>query len=177
MRLIISTYLITMISCQNVSENKPTFVNTKHFFEHEITILSEQKTGIEKQVKYVAKTDSLTMYDKVNWEKELQAFTLIDLAKPSNRNTYIVDSSNYPNQIQIKYTSTENKQSLKTVKITKDLKYNIKVIEAVMIKTNSLYQSFNKLRYVTDSGFSIYGKQAVKLGDDSEYLINAKFIH
>jgi hypothetical protein len=166
-----------MISCQNVSENKPTFVNTKHFFEHEITILSEQKTGIEKQVKYVAKTDSLTMYDKVNWEKELQAFTLIDLAKPSNRNTYIVDSSNYPNQIQIKYTSTENKQSLKTVKITKDLKYNIKVIEAVMIKTNSLYQSFNKLRYVTDSGFSIYGKQAVKLGDDSEYLINAKFIH
>ncbi len=166
-----------MISCQNVSENKPTFVNTKHFFEHEITILSEQKTGIEKQVKYGAKTDSLTMYDKVNWEKELQAFTLIDLAKPSNRNTYIVDSSNYPNQIQIKYTSTENKQSLKTVKITKDLKYNIKVIEAVMIKTNSLYQSFNKLRYVTDSGFSIYGKQAVKLGDDSEYLINAKFIH
>jgi hypothetical protein len=177
MRLIIATYLITLVSCQNVSENKPTFVNTKHFFEHEITILTEQKTGIEKQVKYGAKTDSLMKYDKVNWEKELQAFTFIDLAKPSNRNTYIVDSSNYPNQIQIKYTSTENKQTLKTVKITKDLKYNIKVIEAVMIKTNSLYQSYNKLRYVTDSGFSIYGKQAVKLGDDSEYLINVKFIH
>jgi hypothetical protein len=177
MRLIIATYLITLVSCQNVSENKPTFVNTKHFFEHEITILTEQKTGIEKQVNYGKKMDSLMIYDKVKWEKELQAFTLVDLAKPSNRNSYVVDSSIYNNQIQINYTTTENKQTLKIVKISKDLKYNIKVIEAVLIKTNSLYQSFTNLRYVTDSGFSIYGKQSVKLGDDSKYLINVKLIH
>jgi hypothetical protein len=177
MRLIIVAIVTILVSCQNVSENKPTFFDTKHFFEHEITILTEQKTGIEKQVNYDKKTDSLMMYDKVNWEKELQAFTLVNLAKPSNRNSYVVDSSIYNNQIQINYTTTENKQTLKTVKITKDLKYNIKVIEAVLIKTNSLYQSYIKLRYVTDSGFSIYGKESVRLGDDSEYLINAKFIH
>ena len=177
MRLIIASCLITLASCQNVSDNKPTFVDTKHFFEHEITILTEQKTGIEKYLNYGKKTDSLMMYDKVNWEKELQAFTLIDLAKPSNRNTYIVDSNNYPNQTQTNYTSTENKQTLKKVKITKDIKSNIKVIEAILTKTNSLYQSYTNLRYVTDSGFSIYGKQSVKLGDESEYFINAKFIH
>jgi hypothetical protein len=177
MRLTIAACLITLVSCNNVRENKPKFIDTKHFFEQEITILTEQKTGIEKHLNYGKKTDSLMMYDKVNWEKELQAFTLIDLAKPSNRNAYIVDSINYPNQLQIDYTSTENKQTLKTVKITTDLNYNIKVIEAVLIKTNSLYQSFTNLRYVTDSGFSIYGKQSVKLGDDSKYLINVKLIH
>lgn len=177
MRLIIAACLITLVSCRNVSENKPTFVDTKLFFEHEITILTEQKTGIEKHLNYGKKRDSLMIYDKVKWEKELQAFTLVDLAKPSNRNSYVVDSSIYNNQIQINYTTTENKQTLKTVKISKDLKYNIKVIEAVLIKTNSLYQSYTNLRYVTDSGFSIYGKQAVKLGDDGEYLINVKFIH
>ena len=177
MRLIITTCLIKLVSCQNVSINKPTFVDTKHFFEHEITILTEQKTGIEKYLNYGKKRDSLIIHDNVNWEKEIQVFTLIDLAKPSNSSTFIVDSSICNNQTQINYTSREKKQTLKTVKITKDIKDNIMVIEAVMTKTNSLYQSYTNLRYVTDSGFSIYGKQSVKLGDDSEYHINAIFIH
>lgn len=177
MRLIIASCFMVVVSCQNASVNPTLFFDTKHFFEHEITLLTEQKTGIEKHLVYGKNKDSLIIYDTVNWEKELQAFTVLDLAKPSNRNAFKVDSSSSNYQTQINYTSTDKKQTLKTVKIARDGQYNIKIIEAVLTKTNSLYQSFAYLRYVTDSGFSMHGTQSVKLGDDEDYLINARFIH
>lgn len=177
MRLIIGACFMVLVSCQNATVNPTAFFDTKHFFEHEITILTEQKTGIEKHLVYGENKDSLTIFDTVNWEKELQVFTVLDLAKPSNRNAFKVDSSSSNYQTQINYTSTDKKQTLKTVKIVRDGQHNIKVIEAVLAKTNSLYQSFTYLRYVTDSGFSMHGTQSVKLGDDEGYLINARFIH
>ena len=177
MRLIIVACFMVLVSCQNTTVNPTVFFDTKHFFEHEITLLTEQKTGLEKHLVYGKHKDNLTIYDTVNWEKELQAFTVLDLAKPSNRNAFRVDSSSSNNQTQINYTSKEKKQTLKTVKIVRDGQYNIKVIEAVLSKTNSLYHSYTYLRYVTDSGFSMHGTQSVKLGDDEDYLINARFIH
>lgn len=177
MRLIIATCFATLVSCQNIPNNNVTLFDTKQFFEHEITLLTEQKAGIKQVLTYQQKQDSFIINDTVNWEKELQIFADLDLAKPSNKSAFKVDTINTNNLFMVSYTSTDDKQSLKKVVVTTDEKQNVKAIDAWMGKSNSLYQSQTILRYVPDSGFSVKGIQDVEIGNDTEYNIQTLFVH
>jgi hypothetical protein len=174
MRLITAIYFALLVSCQRIPDNNIRLFDTKHFFEHEITLLNEQKTGIKQVLIYQHKQD-ITINDTVNWKKELQIFVDIDLAKSSNKSSFKVDTTNTNNLFTVSFTSKDEKQNLKKVVVTTDEKQNIKAIDALMVKSNSLYQSKTILRYVPDSGYSVKGIQDVAVGNDMEYSIKALF--
>lgn len=175
MRLIIAACFATLVSCKNIPDNNKTLFDSKEFFEHEITLLTEQNTGIKQILSYQHKRDSFVLNDNVNWKKELQIFADIDLAKPSNKSLFKIDTVITNNVYFTSYTSIDVKQHLKQVVVATDQKQNVKSIDVVIKKTNSLYQSQTILRYVPDSGFSIKGTQDVEIGNDTEYSIQALF--
>ena len=61
--------------------------------------------------------------------------------------------------------------------VATDQKQNVKSMDILIKKTISLYQSQTILRYVPDSGFSVKGIQDVEIGNDTEYSIQALFVH
>lgn len=177
MRLILAACFAILVSCQSIPENNVTLFDNKQFFEHEITLLTEQKTGVKQELNYQHKKDSFIIHDTVDWKKELQIFADIDLAKPSNKSSFKIDTVITNNMYFTSYTSVDVKQHLKQVVVATDQKQNVKSIDILIKKTNSLYQSQTILRYVPDSGFSVKGIQDVEIGNDTEYTIQALFIH
>jgi hypothetical protein len=177
MRLIITICFATLLSCQNKPDNNIKLFDSKQFFEHEITLLTEQKKGVKQLLTYQNKKDSFVIHDTVNWKKELQIFADIDLAKPSNKSTFKIDTIITNKMFITSYTSRDVKQQLKQMVVTTDQKQNVKAIDVLMKKSNSLYQSKSILRYAPDSGFSIKGIQDVEIGNDTEYTIQALFIN
>jgi hypothetical protein len=177
MRLNTAIIFTTLLSCQNAPDNNLKLFDSKQFFEHEITLLTEQKTGIKQILMYQNKLDSIIIHDTVNWKKELQLFADIDLAKPSNKSVFKIDTLVVNNLYVTSYTSTDVKQQLKQMVVTTDEKQNVKSIDVLMEKSNSLYQSQSIFRYVPDSGFSIKGKQNVEIGNDTDYNIQTVFVH
>ncbi len=85
MRLIIATCFATLVSCQSMPENNVTLFDTKQFFEHEITLLTEQKTGIKQVLTYQHKQDSFIINDTVNWKKSCKFLQTLIWQNPATK--------------------------------------------------------------------------------------------
>ncbi len=152
------------------------YINTKQFFESEIQRLTIRKIGIEKQLSFDGKQQSINT-NAINWKKELDAFLAIDLQKNSYKNRFDIDTLVENDTLyQVRYTANDPKLDLRScIFWMYKSSQKIKGMEAIFNDRNSLYQSGKTLYYDINSGYSITGKQAVKLGNEIDYEILASF--
>lgn len=177
MRIALIFFLLLIFACSIKTTSTSDFFDTKSFFNHEIELLTKQKSGVSKRFVFINNNDSIILLDSVNWQRELQVFIDLDLAKPSNQSAFIVSNTEANGLIEKSYKAIDSAQELQTVIITTDNKQNVKIIEALLTKNNSLYKASKHLRYVTDSGYSINGNQQLKLGNNNTYQVAATFIN
>ncbi len=176
MRIALFLLLLVLFSCNTKIKTSSDFFDTTAFFNKEIKLLNKQKTGVIKRFTFINKNDSILVLDTVNWQRELQVFNDLDLAKPSNQNAFNVSKVEIDNYTETSYTAIDKSQELQSVIITTDAKQNVKIIEALLTKNNTLYNATKHLRFVTDSGYSVIGNQQLKLGNNNTYQVDATFI-
>ncbi len=169
--------LFLLVSCASKGDKtSETYIDTKQFFETEIKKLTLIKTGVQKQLWFDGKQQT-TSTQNVDWIKELDAFLSIDLQKASYKGRFDIDTLITNDTLyEVRYTANDIKVDLHSCvfKIqTSDQKMSS--IVAVFGDRNSLYQSVKILSYTVGKGYTVSGKQAVKLGNEIEYKIIANF--
>jgi len=177
MRLIIYFSIFCFLSCSNNAVKKvDNYFDTKKFFEQQIKSLKAQHVFIVKDMLFNGKRET-TKTDSINWEKELSAFALVDLLKPSYQGRFSIDSTKtMENKLRITYHSIESKSELRNIEIILN---NNSVPYSLFFEfknENAIYESEKKLIYFTDSAFIISGKQSIKLTEGANYLVSAKIV-
>lgn len=163
-------------ACQTNTKEAQQLFDSKLFFTQQIAKLSKQNLTLHKHVAYNNLSDSLVVNKEINWEKELRLFSEFDLAKPTNSNQFTIDTTFADNEIVITYKALDSTQRIKHVLIQLDMQHHVKAVTFSTAQQTNLFGSAQQLRYVVDSGFSIYNQQQTQLADEAVYKIEGKFI-
>ncbi len=172
--LIVAGLLLT--ACQPSTTEVQGLFDTKQFFTQEIAKLKNKRATLQKQVGFNTLSDSLTLTNEINWENELQLFSELDLAKPTNAKQFTIDTAWNNDESIINYTAIDQAQRIRQIWITLDNNKQVKAIACRTAQKTNLFGSSQYLRYVTDSGFSIYTRQQTQLADDAVYTIAGRII-
>jgi len=140
------------------------------FFQQEIQHLSETKKEISKTVAKdsSAETKKILIQD---WEKELSAFSSIDLNKTAYIGHINKDSSDH----LVKLTLDDPTADISAVHIRYDEHNNPSGILIFKKINNLLYQTTESLSYQKDKGYKIEKQQDVWLLGSNHYTIEGKF--
>jgi hypothetical protein len=174
MRVIILLFFFLSCAPDRPLSNENHYFDTKTFFEGQIAQLSQRQVHLVKELLFNGKKE-LFSSDSINWKKELEAFVSVDLLKLSYRGRFNKDSINLNQEgYVIIYNANDKNVDLKSVKIYFDRSKAVRSIEYDMGKNNTIYESGKRLYFSVDSGYSISGRQNVKLTQGVIYQVNAR---
>lgn len=170
--LILSAFL-TSCGAENQEGQTKKYFDLKGLIEQQIQVLQKRKPVIQKTISMAEKSENQQV-KSVDWAKELELFTQVDLNKPAYISSYTIDSS--ANGMKYVLKETE-KLPVKYLTITK-VGGKTTQIEALVSNENYLYQSEKhlKLSLINEqlSDYQIDGFQKVVFGDKKDFKINSK---
>jgi len=169
---------IVLNSCQSSTENSSnngSYVSLIKFFEEEKIILTKKNNLIEKSIVKDGNKETKKM-SNINWEKELEIFKDCDINKPAWRNLYHQEKEVLDKKQLIRYTSLDDKLTIKNIVIEYDSTNKISEIQINKSTKNNLYSSNEELIYNRKNGYSIKRDQKVVLLGNSNLFIKALFL-
>lgn len=175
--VILNLLLGILFSCQTEQHHSVDYIDTRSFFEGEVTKLSSQHQSLRKVL--VFGDSSVTQQlDVVKWQDELRPFIEIDLLKNAYKGRFKIDSTvGGESTYIVTYTPLDTKTDLKTLSVTLTNKdHMICSVKAHYNEDNTLYKATKDLVYYTDSLFTISGSQQVQLGNNLKYTVTGRII-
>lgn len=159
--------------CSFEKKNTATaYLDTHSLFAQEIEQLSHQSKGLTKTLRF---GDSLAIQkgETVNWSKELQPFTEIDLYKKSYKGRFAVSTKDSADDfLLLTYIATDAKTDLRSLTVTLNRKdSSMRALSAEFTEENALYSAKKNLCYFADSLFTIDGSQRINLGKVIDYSV------
>lgn len=162
--------VLFFFSCDNpintvVEQKNSTYFDMPAYFQSQINNLTKANPLVLKQVVDNDGEEEKEMHIS-NWSTELSSFTTIDLNKPAYVGYIIKDSTDNI----VNYTFTKEDLDLNSVQIVYK---NNTPIQITIDKTtkNILYQTDEKLVYISDSLYSVQKLQKVIWMSPSNYKI------
>jgi hypothetical protein len=168
-----ASILLLAVSCDS-EKNTGSYWDSKAYFESEITRLTKEHAGLQKNLLFDKQHNSI-QNDTPDWKKELEPFLAIDLNKAAYAGRFDVDTSLGYTGFRIRFKAKDAQTDLRYCIITKqtDQLYSV---EAAFGNKNNLYQSTKKFTYNPHLGYSITGDQRVTLSTPVDYTIEANFV-
>lgn len=152
------------------------------FIRHQIADLSTRKPLVQKTVSINQKQSQQRTQD-VNWSRELELFTQVDINKPALRSSYQILR---PDSLTYQYTlkKSEEKLTVRSLTVRLDGKtHQPRLIEAVLQTANPLYSSERHLMLESGPGsnqqwrvqhYKLAGFQKLPYFDKSEFLVDGR---
>jgi len=176
MKKILFLFAVLFVGCTSSTTNNSTqtYFSIEKYFNQQISVLSNAKAGLEKEIIKDGKKEKRT-FAQVNWKKELKPFLEADINKPSWKRSYSIDSTTSGNEVQIMYSALEPKLNVRSIEIrkTNNVPTRIKIITE---KQNAYYHALQTMEYSPSKEYIISGGQKVILADTTSYLIHSVFI-
>ena len=179
MRYSIIILILILQACSSADAYpKKLFFDFEAYIDAEVDRLMGQQIQVQKHYEFNGTVED-TIITVADWNKELRPFR-IDINKPAwvahvKIDTNAVSFAEYA----IEYTfDSEKIPYRKAVIIYEDAEMS-KVLEVLIVyrSDNYLYKAERELIYNSKDGYQINGVQDVKVLEDANYLIEAKFIH
>ena len=171
--LLILSVFLTSCGAENQEGQTKKYFDLKGLIEQQIQVLQKRKPIIQKTISMTEKSENQQI-KSIDWAKELELFSQVDLNKPAYISSYSIDSSADGMKYVLKETE---KLPVKYLTINK-VGGNTTQIEALISSENYLYQSEKhlKLSLINEqlSDYQIDGFQKVIFGDKKEFKINGK---
>ncbi len=175
-KLIFVAVLLNFSSCASHDEKTQSVsssFNIPHYFNSEVTRLNRLRSGVLKKIYLNKEQDSLTD-NTVNWTKELELFTAIDLNKAAWKDQFLSDTLSVANTVIVTYKAKINSIPVRQVKL---IYFNEKLesIRIVKQSDNFIVKSSSQLIYQPSSGYSYKSFQSILGLLDENYFVVAKF--
>lgn len=171
--LIVLLILPLLVACTTGSEDvKLTkYFDSKALVEKQITLLLKESVGVLKTVSIGDKAEEKKI-EKLDWSKELEMFSSIDLNKQSYVNSYTIEKSDTLWTYKLK--GAEN-LPIKLVRIHYDSHKEVVALDAQISNKNYLYASEKKIKLTLIQGriseYEIVGFQQLVFSDKKIFKI------
>jgi hypothetical protein len=171
--LIVLLILPLLVACTTGSEDVrlTKYFDSKALVERQITLLLKGSVGVLKTVSIGDKVEEKKI-EKLDWRKELEIFSSIDLNKQSYVNSYTIEKSDTLWVYKLK--ETEN-LPIKLVQIHYNLLKEVVGIDAQISNKNYLYASEKKIKLNLIQGsisdYEIVGFQQLVFSDKKIFKI------
>jgi len=173
-RTLVFCFVLLFFSCsESQSTTDENVFNSEAFFSREASRLTFLSMPVLKIVTRNSEVDS-SRNIRIDWKKELEPFKMCNINKPSLQHSYRVDSVTDEGKRHVMYTAIEPHLVVRTL----DLDYEgnfLRAFQAVTAESNELYTTTRELRYVPDSGYRIRGRQAMRMGDKTDYVVSVSW--
>lgn len=153
------------------------------FVEKQIELLNQEKPRAEKQVIENGKSTETKTLTNVNWRKELELFTELDLNKPAFRNAYNVqvqDSAGFTHHTYRRKPDAEG--TVLFLAVTINPQQQVHHLKAVRQNQNTLIYTRQEMQLWCDTkkgktrvvSYQIQGLQKPVIFDSLQYVIFTK---
>jgi len=176
--------ILTTSSCtDSAQQNQPNvYYDVLSFVKHQIDDLAAQKPLVKKTVS-INQRHTEQQTNDVNWSRELELFTQVDINKPALRNSYQIVQ---PDSLTYRYTLKKSEERLTVRSLTVQLDsatHQPRLIEAVLQTSNPLYSSERHL--LLESGpigkqqwrvkhYKLTGYQKLSFFDKNQFLVEGQ---
>ncbi|WP_338876048.1 hypothetical protein WBJ53_10445 [Spirosoma sp. SC4-14] len=177
-------FVLTTSSCtDSAQQNQPNvYYDVLSFVKRQIDELSAQKPLVAKTIS-INQKQSEQKTNEVNWSRELELFTQVDINKPALRNSYQITR---PDSLTYRYTLKKSEERLTVRSLFVQLDSATRqprLIEAVLQTSNPLYSSERHL--LLESGlagnqqwrvkrYRLTGYQKLSYFDKNEFLVEGQ---
>ncbi len=167
--LVLFSVLFVCFSCQHTDDTLaiPLYFDLPGYIQGEIRRQNAKAQAVvvhwEKDGQVEQKTGQ-----QIDWKKALAALEKLDLNRTAYRGSYQVDSSQYGEQLNVKYRASGASVKPQTLHMVKEAGRIVR-LEVTVADENFLYTSQTHYTYVPDDTLSISGTQRVIFGKTHSY--------
>lgn len=167
-----------LLSCEEEKEEvfeKPYF-DVKGFIEAEIERLEKEKPTVEKLIITDGEIETHQI-DNINWKDELSSFLELDINTPPRRNSFGVDTAFASDSTYtIRYRPFLAGSAIRSLEVTIN-SYTGKCtsLSGERFVSNYVYQTTEKLLYLTDMFYNIEGSISFRFVFETSYQIKSDF--
>ncbi|WP_026462485.1 hypothetical protein [Adhaeribacter aquaticus] len=175
-----------MNACQNNADQAHKqgatgqYFNVAAFIQDQVNVLNQQKPVATKTVAENNTSKESKTLRNLNWQKELESFSELDINKPALRNSYTIQKkqnvAGYTTETYTKKPETDG--DIQFLSVTRDLQGQVNKIKALRTSYNTLIFSRKELELecYTRNGQAIVNKYQIKGVQKSVFFDSLRYV-
>jgi hypothetical protein len=170
---------IFLSSCSKEHEEKKSepgkFFDLVAYFTKEAEALNATKPEITKTIIKDGAIETKTLSDSIDWKKELKIFSENSINKPAWKDSFSADTVKEGGENIITYKTSDQKISVKEIKIFTDSLWQPTEICIKRDAKNFLYTSLQTLCYIPKKSYRLDSEMHVRWTFDTKFSVEGEF--